>query len=59
MLYLVQRTDCDRFGIAADIDNAYALAFEQARLHGVEVLCYGTQITPQGVELGSAITMDL
>ncbi|WP_170562057.1 DNA/RNA nuclease SfsA [Ruegeria atlantica] len=49
MLYLVQRTDCDRFSLAADIDPAYAAAFETAQAKGVERLVYGTQISPDGV----------
>ncbi len=47
MLYLVQRTDCDRFTLAADIDPAYAAAFEAAA--GVERLIVGSRITPDGV----------
>ena len=49
MLYLVQRTDCDRFALAADIDPAYAAAFEEAQAKGVERLIYGTRISPEGV----------
>jgi len=55
MLYLVQRTDCDRFRLAADIDPAYAVAYAAARTAGVEVLCYGTRITPEGVWLTHAL----
>ncbi|AHD01828.1 DNA/RNA nuclease SfsA [Leisingera methylohalidivorans] len=55
MLYLVQRTDCDRFRLAADIDPAYAAAFARAQAAGVERLVLGTRITPQGVEAGAAI----
>ncbi|WP_425079969.1 DNA/RNA nuclease SfsA [Ruegeria denitrificans] len=51
MLYLVQRTDCDRFALATDIDPAYAAAFEAAQAQGVERLVYGTCITPEGVIL--------
>ena len=53
MLYLVQRTDCDRFALAADIDPTYAAAFEDAQAKGVERLVYGTQISPDGVLVGA------
>ncbi|WP_171117135.1 DNA/RNA nuclease SfsA [Ruegeria sp. HKCCA5463] len=49
ILYLVQRTDCDRFALAADIDPAYAAAFEVAQAQGVERIVCGTRITPSGV----------
>jgi sugar fermentation stimulation protein A len=52
MLYLVQRTDCDRFALAGDIDPTYAAAFEEARERGVERLVIGTRITPEGVDVG-------
>ena len=55
MFYLVQRTDCDRMGLAADIDPAYAAAFGAARAAGVEVLCYDTRISPEGVEIGKRV----
>ncbi len=49
MLYLVQRTDCDRFTLARDIDPTYATAFEAAQASGVERLIVGTQISPEAV----------
>lgn len=55
MLYLVQRSDCSRFDLARDIDPTYAAAFAVAREAGVEVLCYDTQISPTGVELGAPL----
>ena len=51
MLYLVQRTDCTRLAIAADIDPDYARAFGSAVRAGVEMVCYDTAITPEGVTL--------
>lgn len=53
MLYLVQRTDCDRFALASDIDPGYADAYAAASGAGVETLCMGTHITPAGVQLGA------
>lgn len=55
MLYLVQRTDCQRFQLAADIDPAYAAAFVEAQTAGVERLIYTTNISPQEITLGSTI----
>lgn len=49
MLYLVQRNDCDRMALAADIDPAYAAAFTKAQASGVEVIVLGTELSPDGV----------
>jgi sugar fermentation stimulation protein A len=58
MLYLVQRGDCRRFALAADIDPAYAAGFARARAAGVEVLCFATRIDPTGIEFGEAVRVD-
>jgi sugar fermentation stimulation protein A len=55
MLYLVQRTDCARFDLARDIDPAYGAAFDAARACGVETLCFGTVISPDGVDLADPL----
>ena len=55
MLYLVQRTDCDRVGIAADIDPAYAAGLERAREAGVEIFCFDCAISPDGITLRRAL----
>lgn len=57
MLYLVQRTDCDRFALARDLDPKYGEAFDAARRAGVEVLCYETSITRLGVEIAGALSV--
>ncbi|MEM8572608.1 MAG: DNA/RNA nuclease SfsA [Pseudomonadota bacterium] len=51
MLYVIQRTDCARFRLAADLDPAYARAFEQATCAGVEALAYACDITTTGIRL--------
>jgi len=58
MLYVMNRTDCTAFGIARDVDPAYASAFDKARAAGVEMFCYGTRITPQGVWLTGRLEME-
>ncbi|ETX13822.1 XRE family transcriptional regulator [Roseivivax halodurans JCM 10272] len=55
MLYLVQRTDAARVGLAADIDPAYASGFAVARSEGVEVLALGTNISPEGVTISESL----
>ncbi len=59
MFFLVQRTDCARFTLAADIDPTYAAAFSQARAAGVEVFCYDTNITPEGVTLRKRLSIEV
>ncbi|WP_296418060.1 DNA/RNA nuclease SfsA [Pseudooctadecabacter sp.] len=51
LLFLIQRGDCDRVAVAADIDPAYAAAFAAATAAGVEVMCFDCDVTPEGVAL--------
>ena len=51
MLFVIQRTDCTQFDTAGDIDRAYADGLLEAAARGVEVLCYGCDISPQGIRL--------
>ena len=55
VLFVIQRTDCHRFSLAHDLDPAYGIAFNDAISRGVEVLCYGTEITTEGVTLATPI----
>lgn len=52
MLYLVQRTDCARLKMASDLDPGYARAFEDACKAGVQMICYDTRISTEGVSFG-------
>lgn len=40
MIYLIQRDDCDRLALAADIDPQYVEAYKTARAAGVEAYAY-------------------
>ncbi|WP_196258749.1 DNA/RNA nuclease SfsA [Pelagibacterium limicola] len=55
MLYVVQRTDCSAFALAADLDPAYAAAFDLATAQGVEALCYATDIAKDGISLSTPL----
>jgi sugar fermentation stimulation protein A len=57
LLYLVQRTDCTHVGLAADIDPKYAAAHADATKAGVETLCIGTKITPQGISIAAPLAL--
>jgi sugar fermentation stimulation protein A len=58
MLYVVQRTDCGRFRLAADLDPGYARAYAAARAAGVEAIAHATRITPDGVWLDRALPVE-
>jgi sugar fermentation stimulation protein A len=55
VVYVVQRTDCADFRIAADIDPAYAASFCAALAGGVEAVCYGCKVGLEGVELAAPL----
>lgn len=59
MLYVVQRTDCDRLRLAEDLDPAYATAFRSARAAGVEALCHICKIDRDGVQLGHGLPVEI
>lgn len=57
MFYLVQRDDCERLEIAADIDPAYDQALRTALSQGVEALCYSCTVTPAAIELSRPLPL--
>ncbi|HUL07159.1 MAG TPA: DNA/RNA nuclease SfsA [Candidatus Acidoferrum sp.] len=59
MLYIVQRTDCRSFSIAADIDPAYAAALKLAMRAGVEAICYSCRIDVAGISVDQALPIDI
>jgi sugar fermentation stimulation protein A len=58
MLYCVQRTDCDRLALAADLDPGYAAASARAREAGVEAMAWACAITVQGIALDRPVRID-
>jgi sugar fermentation stimulation protein A len=58
MLYCVQRTDCDRLALAADLDPGYAAASARARAAGVEAMAWACAITVQGIALDRPVRID-
>ncbi len=59
MLYVVQRTDCDAVGFAADLDPAYAAKAAEAAAAGVQMIARATQISTAGISLGRALPVIL
>ena len=58
MFYCVQRTDCDRLALAADLDPGYAAAFARARAAGVEAMAWACAISPSGITLDRPVRID-
>jgi len=59
MLYVVQRTDCMHFSIAADIDPAYAAALKRAMADGVEAICYCCDIDTSAITIARPMPLAL
>ena len=55
MLYVVQRDDCNRFSIAADVDPKYQEAIVLAQEIGVESLCYVCTLSPDAITIANPI----
>lgn len=59
MLFLVQRGDCSRFRLCADLDPAYAAAFARARAAGVEAYALRCQISASAITPECLIDIDI
>lgn len=63
LLFLAQRSDCDRLRVAANIDPAYARALAAiAAAPGTAkplILAYDCNVSPAGIELGKPLNLQL
>ena len=59
MVYLVQRGDCTRFEIAADIDPEYDRTLRMAMARGVEALCYSCKVGPETIAVDRRLPLAL
>ena len=57
MFYLIQRTDCDRFTLATDIDPHYGERFKAARNSGVEAIAYDCAIDTSAVTVRNQLSI--
>ncbi|MGH6993311.1 MAG: DNA/RNA nuclease SfsA [Caulobacteraceae bacterium] len=55
VLFVIQRTDCDRFVAAADFDPAFATALNAAQDEGVEALAWACEISPEEIRLAHPV----
>ncbi len=59
MVYLIQRSDCTEFRVAADIDPAYAAALDNALYNGVEAVCYSCNLNNNEIIVSQRIPIHL
>jgi sugar fermentation stimulation protein A len=57
VLFLVQRNDCDRFALAADLDPAFSRALARAVAAGVEALAYGCDMGPDRIDIAGRLPL--
>lgn len=55
IVFVVQRSDCDAFAPAADLDPDFAAALETAHEAGVRVYAFGCRLDVRGIELAGAM----
>lgn len=58
MLFIIQRSDCDKFSISGDLDPVYARAFERARAYGVEAWAVRCHITEKSIDAAGLVPIE-
>jgi len=59
VLFVVQRSDCERVEPAAEIDPDYARALRAAARDGVELLAIGARVTARGIAVNRILPVGL
>lgn len=59
MVFCVQRTDCDHFRVAGDIDPAYLEGLKTAMAAGVEAVAYACAVSPEAIAVEKPIPIVL
>jgi sugar fermentation stimulation protein A len=59
MIYVIQRGDCAAFGLARDIDPAYARACVEAHGAGVEFAAYACRVGLDGTAIAHEVPIEL
>ena len=59
MIYVVQRSDCTRFRLCADLDATYAATFARAKDAGVEAFVIGCHISDEAIVPDRVIDMEI
>ncbi|MBL6785946.1 MAG: DNA/RNA nuclease SfsA [Candidatus Pelagibacter bacterium] len=59
ILFLIQRSDCETFDIAKDIDPNYAKALKKAVKNNLNILCYDCKFTSKGIKLNKKIKINI
>lgn len=59
VLFMVQRSDADRFAPNGVTDPEFANTLREAHQAGVEMNIYTSEVQPEGISLGKSIPLDL
>lgn len=55
MIYLIQRSDCNYFKIADDLDPQYKKMYKKAVNSEIKFLCYDCKLTTEKIEINKAV----